>query len=191
MDINNSAPNWSSYYLNHVPNEDLKKQMGQIFDLCHFGSNDQDCLKNIEENPGRACIAVNGFHDLVLLHQAHVLGPSTVFPDEKLVALSGADSTADIFKLCKDSLFQDRDIPVPKWASLKGADSVKSLEALVVPDTNPSKLWCKSILVIPPLVSTTIMTSPSLDPFELIPLLSATSQDYDRNSYRVKACNLL
>ncbi len=191
MDNNASAPNWTSYYCNHVSNKDLNIQMGQILDICRFGATDQDCLKNVKDNPGLACIAVDGFHELVLLHQVHVLGPSIVFPEEKVVALSGSTQSADIFKLRKDSLFQDHDIPVPKWASLKGADSVDSLNALTVPETNPTKLRCKSILMLPPLVSTTILTSPSLDPFELIPLLSATFQDFDRTSDTIKACTLL
>jgi hypothetical protein len=88
-------------------------------------------------------------------------------------------------------LFQDQDIPVPKWASLKGADSTEALETLTVPDTNPTKLRCKCVLMVPPLGSTTILTSPSMDPFELIPLLSATFQDFDRTSETVKACTLL
>ncbi len=45
--------------------------------------------------------------------------------------------------------------------------------------------------MVPPLVSTTILTLPSSDPFELIPLLSATFQDFDRTSDTIKACTLL
>ncbi len=191
MDNITSAPNWTSSYCNHVSNEDLNKQMGQILDLCRFGANDQDCLKNVKDNPGLACIAVDCFHDIILLYQIHVLGPSIIFPEEKVVSLSGSETQADIFKIRKDSLFLDHDIPVPKWASLKGAESMESSAALTVPDSNPTKLRCKCILMVPPLVSTTILTSPSMHPFELIPLLSATFQDYDRSSETVKACTLL
>ncbi len=90
-----------------MSNEDLNKQMGQILDLCHFGANTQDCLKNIKDNPRLACIAVDSFHVIILLHQVHVLGPSIVFPKEKVAALSGLENSANVFKLLKDSLFQD------------------------------------------------------------------------------------
>jgi hypothetical protein len=153
MDFNTTAADWISYYGNQESSKDLNKQMGKNSDLCQFRSNDQDCLKNIKENTGSACIAVDRFHEIVLLHQVHILGPSTVFPEEKVAASLGSESCADIFKLCKDTLFQDHEIPVPKSAALKGADTAEALEALLVPDANPPKLWCKSILMAPPPVS--------------------------------------
>jgi hypothetical protein len=191
MDINPTAINWTSYYLNNTSNEDLNKHMGAVIDLCRYGHSDQECLKNIRENPGLECITVDGFHDLILLHQVHVIGPSIMFPEEKIVALSGFGNNADTFKLRKDPLFQDHDIPVPKWASLKGADSADSLQALTVPEANPPRLKCKSILMVPPLVSNAIRSSLSMDPADLIPVLSATFQEYDRGSETVKACTLL
>jgi hypothetical protein len=165
--------------------------MGQILDLCKFGTNDIDCLKNIRKNPGLACIAVDGFNETVLLHQVHILGPSIVFPEEKVGALLGAERVASVVKLCNESLFSDHDVAIPKWASLKGADTLDALESLSVPDANPPKLRCKSIIMAPLLVSTRIMTTQSADPFHLIPILSAAIQDYDRSSETLKACTLL
>ena len=191
MDDVQTTNTWLSYYQNHISNDDLNKQMEQILHLVRFGANDQDCLKNMKDNPGLACLAIDGFHDLVLLHQVHVLGPSIVFPEEKVVALSGPDKTASNFKLRKDTLFQDHDIAVPKWASLKGVDSLETLETLTVPDANPTKLRCKNIIMIPPLVSLTILESQTLNPSDLIPIISTTFQEYDRNSEQVKACTLL
>ncbi len=41
--------------------------------------------------------------------------------------------------------------------------------------------------MFPSLVSNTLMTSPSTDPFDLIPLLSVTFQDNGRTSETIKA----
>jgi hypothetical protein len=99
----------------------------------------------MKDNLGLACIAVDSFYEITLLHQLHILGPSIVFLEVKVAALLGSDNNADLFKLRKDSLFPDHDIPVPKWTALKGADTLETLEALSNPDTNPTKLKCKSI----------------------------------------------
>ncbi len=175
----------------HPSNNELNQQMGSILALCSFGSDQQTCLKNLRENPGLAILAVDGFHDLILFHQVHVIGPSIVFPDEKVLALLGPGKDADCFKLLQTSLFWDQELEVPKWNALKSADSAEMLQTLSVPETNPPRLRCKNILVLPPLVRDILLASPSLDPLSLIPVLSDKFQTFDRASETVKACQLL
>jgi hypothetical protein len=94
-----TSTDWTSYYANHPSKDDFNKQRGSILALCPFGSDQQQCLKNLRDNPGLALLAVDGFHDLILFHQVHVLGPSIVCPEEKVLALMGSGKEADCFKL--------------------------------------------------------------------------------------------
>jgi hypothetical protein len=186
-----TATDWKSYY-DHLPSkDDLNTQMGSILALCPFGSDQQTCLKKLRENHGLAILALDGFHDLNLFHQVHVLGPSIVFPEEKVLTLQGPGHEANCFKLLQSSLFWDQEIEVPKWNALKSADSVETLQVLTVPESNPPRLHCKNILVLPPLVRDTLLASQDLDPLSLITALSDTFQTFDRTSDTVKACQLL
>jgi hypothetical protein len=145
-----TADSWSDHYKNHHTSDDLNQKMISILDICSHSSTNDDCFKNMKENPGLALLAVNGFNDLHLLHQVHVLGPSIVFPEEKILALAGSSSTAECLKLLKASLFHDHEVGVPRWNALKGAETKEAVEALTETATNPSKLRCKNILFVPP-----------------------------------------
>ncbi len=81
------ANSWSTNYKDHHSSDDLNQKMNSILEICRHGSSNDDCFKNMKENPGLALLAVNGFNDLHLLHQVHVLSPSIVFPEEKILAL--------------------------------------------------------------------------------------------------------
>jgi hypothetical protein len=137
MEFNVTADSWLSYYKDHISTDDVNKQMGQILD-------------RIKDNPGVVCLTVDGVNELILLHQVHVLGPSIVTPIKKVIALSDSDRSADGFKLRRDTLFQDHEIFVPKWSQLKGANSADAVAALCSPVSNPTKLKCKNILMVPP-----------------------------------------
>ncbi len=171
--------------------DDLNLKMSSILEICQHGVSNDVCSKNMKDNPGLAFLAVNGFNDLYLLHQVHVLGPSIVFPEEKILALSGSGPVAECFKILKDSLFNDHEIGVPRWNALKGAETKEDVQNLTETATNPSKLRCKNILFIPPLVVNTIWESNTTDPAALIPLLSAEFQQFDKSSDDVKACTIL
>jgi hypothetical protein len=74
---------------------------------------------------------------------------------------------------------------------LKGVQSGSDLDALVVPEQNPSMARLKNSLWVPPLVSSNILDAKSLAPLDLIPLLSAKFQEFDRSSTNIKACSIL
>jgi hypothetical protein len=186
-----TVDSWSSHYKNHHTSDDLNLKMSSILEICQHGVSNDVCSKNMKDNPGLAFLAVNGFNDLYLLHQVHVLGPSIVFPEEKILALSGSGPVAECFKILKDSLFNDHEIGVPRWNALKGAETKEDVQNLTETATNPSKLRCKNILFIPPLVVNTIWESNTTDPAALIPLLSAEFQQFDKSSDDVKACTIL
>jgi hypothetical protein len=67
----------------------------------------------MKENPGLALLAVNGFNNIHLLHQVHVLGPSIIFLEEKILALARSSSNAECFKLLKATLVNDHEVRVP------------------------------------------------------------------------------
>jgi hypothetical protein len=186
-----TSTDWESYCETHPSKDDLNQQMGSILALCPYGSDHHQYLKNLCENPGLATLAVDGFHDLILFHQVHVLGPSIVFPEEKELTLMGPGKDADCFKLLQTSLFWDQEIEVPKWNALKSADYAETLQTLTIPETNPPRLHCKNILILPPLVRDILLSSPTLDPPSLIPLLPDMFQTFNRASETVKACQLL
>ncbi len=124
-DPTTTADSWSNHYKNHHSSDDINQKISSILDICRHGSSNDDCFKNMIENPGLALLAVNGFNDLHLLHQVHVLSPSIVFPEEKVLALAGSNSTAECFKLLKTSLFYVHEVGVPRWSALKGAETKK------------------------------------------------------------------
>jgi hypothetical protein len=86
-----------------------------------------------------AILAVGGFHDLILFHQVHVLGPSIIFPEEKVLALLRSGKDTDCFKLLQTSLFWEQVIEIPKLNAFKSADSAEVLQNLSVPEMNPPK----------------------------------------------------
>jgi len=65
------------------------------------------------------------------------------------------------------------------------------LLALNVAARNPSRLLCKNIILVPPLVTKTILEIGSLDPATLIPILVQVFKDFDTTSENVKACTAL
>jgi len=74
---------------------------------------------------------------------------------------------------------------------LKGTQSSSDVNALVVPNQNPSTAKFNHRIWIPPLVLTTILEAKSLVPSDLIPPLLAKFQEFDKSSSQVKACTVL
>jgi hypothetical protein len=74
---------------------------------------------------------------------------------------------------------------------LKGVATAAVVEALQVLEQNPSVFYGKSSIIIPPLVLTAILDAASMDPTQLIPILSAKFQEFNRTSPAMKACTIL
>jgi hypothetical protein len=62
---------------------------------------------------------------------------------------------------------------------------------LQVPEQNPSVFHGKSSIIIPPLLLTAILDAASMDPTQLIPILSAKFQEFNHTSPTMKACTIL
>ncbi len=112
-------------------------------------------------------------------------------PESKLLGLSGGDSQAEVYRIEPSSASQDLEFFPPAWRDLKNATSVDQVDALTVPEQNPSAYRGKSSLNVPPLVLNAILEAPSLVPAALIPILSTKFQEFDRSSNHAKACTTL
>jgi hypothetical protein len=89
------------------------------------------------------------------------------------------------------SVFDDHEVREPRWNALKGAVAKEEVEALTKTATNQSKLRCKNVFFVPPLVTATILEANTTDPAALIPLLSKAFHLFDRSSEQTKACTIL
>ena len=67
------AANWSLFYSNLPKNHDVNQKMAQIIGFNHFQLHQEDWISNLKQNPGLSMLLVNGFHDLILLHQVSFL----------------------------------------------------------------------------------------------------------------------
>jgi hypothetical protein len=60
--------------------------MDQIIGFNHFQlSQDEWIISNLNQNPGLAMLLVNGFHELILLHQVSLLCEKLFCPETKLL----------------------------------------------------------------------------------------------------------
>jgi hypothetical protein len=67
------AENWSLFYSNLPKNYDVNQKMAQIIGFNRFQLNQVDWISNLTQNPGLSILLVNGFHELILLHQVSFL----------------------------------------------------------------------------------------------------------------------
>jgi hypothetical protein len=96
-----------------------------------------------------------------------------------------------LLQIKKSSLFQDIEKEVPKWADLKALDNSDRVSAVHAANRNPPTLRCKNILLMPPLVTKTILELNTLDPASLIPNLIQTFKEFYSTSETVKSCTIL
>jgi len=89
------------------------------------------------------------------------------------------------------SAFQDLEFATPLWRDLKNATTEEAIQNLQPQDQSSSLFKGKQVMIVPPLVSVTILETKSLLPSVLIPALSSKFQEFDRLSSTVKACTVL
>jgi hypothetical protein len=166
----------------------LKKQA--IMDFNSFQLSETDWLTNLSKTPGLAILVVDGFGKLVLLDNVTYLQENVFCAESKVLGLCGDDVHADVYRLDSKSASTAVEFSAPNWRDLKGVQSEVDVEALVVPDQNPSQTRLKLGLWVPPLVSLAILEAKSMLPAGLIPILSSKFQEFDHSSSSVKACTL-
>jgi hypothetical protein len=185
------AENWTLFYSGLQSNHEVNLQMAQIMAFNRFQTSQDDYISNLKENSGLALLAVNGFHELLLFHSIHFKQQNLFCSESKLLGLLGGGSKADCYHIDPASATKDLEFNAPVWRDLKGATDAAAVQALQVPDQNPPVFRGKSSILIPPLVLTAILESTSLDPSQLIPIISAKFQEFDRTSPTVKSCTIL
>jgi hypothetical protein len=182
--------NWVTVISNSPTNDAVNECMAEVLGLVHFQQDKNSCLDSISKNPGLAMLLVDGFSDLAILHNLDCL-PVNIFRTEpRLVALSGDGITA-CFHIDPNSAFSDLEFPTPAWRDLKNALGKEAIDILLPPEQVTSYYKGKQVLIVPPLVTVTILESNSLLPAVLIPALSSKIQEFDRWSATVKACMIL
>jgi hypothetical protein len=93
--------------------------------------------------------------------------------------------------LKKSSLFHKVEKKGPKWADLKAAEDKNALVALTLATRNPTILRCRNTMLIPPLVTKSILEANTLDPATLLIVLVQEFKDFDSTSDTIKPCTLL
>jgi hypothetical protein len=185
------ADNWSLFYSNLPKNHDVNQKMAQIIGFNRFQLNQEDWISNLKQNPGLSMLLVNGFHDLILLHQVSFLHENLFYSDSKLLGLLGGAATADVYRIDPVSASSDFETTVPVWRDLKAVTAAENVASLTVPDQNPPVFRGKTCLIVPPLVLTSILEAKTLCPEPLIQILSSKFQEFDRTSAQAKACTSL
>lgn len=103
-------------------NKQVDDRMDILSTLFSHQVNNQDLIQNLKENPGSFIVAADHLHNVILLHQVSMLGPSMFLPEKYILAMSGAGSTASCFCIHLSSFStQVEETPCPTWFSLKGA----------------------------------------------------------------------
>jgi hypothetical protein len=98
------------------------------------------------------------------LHNVCFLQQNIFCSESKVLGLCGDSNQADVYRIDPTSAARTQSFQVPAWHDLKGAQSSSDVNALVVPDQNPSTAKFNHSIWIPPLVLTTILEAKSLVP---------------------------
>jgi len=165
--------------------------MAEVLGLASFQQNESVCVENISKNPGLAILLVDGFSDLMVLHNLHCLQANVYRSVPKLVALSGDVVSTDCYRIDPTTSFTGLEFNTPLWRDLKSAADEDSIKKLFPQEISNCIYKGKQTMVVPPLVLTTILEATSLSPAVLIPALSSKFQEFDRTSTNVKACTIL
>jgi hypothetical protein len=189
--MSSRAENWTLFYTNLSSNLDVNLKMSKIMGFNQFHLPQENWILNLKENPGLSMLLVNGFHDLILLHQINFLQENIFCTDSKLLGLLGGLAKATAYRIDPTSASSDFEIPVPTWRDLKSVTSVESVSLLTVPEQNPPVFRGKNSIIIPPLVLSACLEAKTLCPATLIPILSAKFQEFDCSNTQAKACTSL
>jgi len=185
------AENWKQFYMTLERNKEVNQQMAFIISFNRFQATVDDCISNLEKNPGLSILAVNGFNELFLFHTVHYQGQNLFCTESKLLGFFGGGALADCYRFDPTTLFQDIEFQTPTWRDLKGATTPEMVNLLQVGEQNSSSFKGKLGMIVPPLVLTSILEAGTMDPAHLIPILLGKFQEFDRSSPVVKACTLL
>jgi len=147
-------------------------------------------LASISKNPGLAMLLVDSFSELVILHNLDCLPANLFRSEDKLVALNRVGSKADCYQIDPISAFQDLEFATPLWHDMKNATMEESVQNLQPQDQSSATFKGKQVMIVPPLVSVTMLETKSLLPSTLIPALSTKFQEFDHLSPTVKACTI-
>ena len=135
-------------------------------------------------------LLVDSFSELVILHNLDCLPANLFRSEDKLVALNRVGSKADCYQIDPISAFQDLEFATPLWHDMKNATMEESVQNLQPQDQSSATFKEKQVMIVPPLVSVTMLETKSLLPSTLIPALSTKFQEFDHLSPTVKACTI-
>jgi hypothetical protein len=169
--MSSKAENWTLFYSGLEKNQTVNLQMAQIMAFNRYQMIQEDYISNLKSNPGLTLLAVNGFHELLVLHNVHFHQQNIFCTKSKLLGLLGGEAKADCYRIDPTSATQDLEFNAPVWRDLKGAPDSAAVSALQAPEINPSVYRGKASILVPPLVLTAILEATSLDPAPLIPIL--------------------
>ncbi len=183
---------WLEFYKSLSTNAQVDGQMESIADLFSPQVSNADFIQNLKENPGSFLLAVDHFHNVLLLHQVSVLGPSMFQPDQHILALCGSGSSASCLRIHPSTFSTPvEETPCPTWGSLKSASSNAEVKALVAPGDAANKIKSRCIVAVPPLVAHVVLANVSQLAEDIIPLLVDAFKTFDQASENTKACTSL
>jgi hypothetical protein len=185
------APTWTAFYKNLSSSHDMDLKMDKIMEFNIASTPENLWISNLIKNPGLALLLVNGFGKLVLLHNVSYLHKSIICEESKILGLAGHSEQAEVFRIDPVAATKPLEFSVPAWRDLKGCQTESDVNALTVPDQNPTMVRCKTSLWIPPLVLNVILEVNLSNAAALIPILSSKFQEFDKTSPSIKACTIL
>ena len=105
-------------------------------------------VEKIQKNPGLAVLLVDGFHDLMILHNLHCLPANVYRAAPKLIALNGADNIADCYRIDPSTGFSDLDFTTPVWRDLKNVTSEDTLKNLLPTESSTTSFKGKRVMLV-------------------------------------------
>jgi len=87
--------NWLTVLSTLPSNQVVNEHMAEVLGLVSYHHDEATCIENISKNPGLAILLVDGFSELMVLHNMHCLQANVYRAVQKLVALCGDGVTAD------------------------------------------------------------------------------------------------
>ena len=186
------ADTWKDYYDGYHLKDPFNMKMADIIKSLPATLTKVESFDALKMIQGVALLGVNGFNEIIVLHNVTILGPDLLHPVTKIIALMGAELLAEGVKLHTAIFDEDSiDLPCPKWNDLKQATDKDDIAKLTPPDTNIPCLKSKHLLPVPPIIWNMILRANSSDAVVLVPVLSAAMQEFDKKSLTIKACEIL
>jgi hypothetical protein len=144
------APTWELFYMNLDKNLEVNLKMDKIMELNLSTLPEADWVSNLIKNPGLSLLLVNGFGKLVLLHNVCFLQENIMCSESKILGLCGSEEHAEVYQVDSVSASRTLELRVPSWHDLKGSQSEADVDALMVPDQNPTTAKFKNGIWTPP-----------------------------------------